>query len=385
MSTHRKPAGVAPAARALDAHASAQLLCELSCAHGIAGHEGEVRTVIKQALATCGIEPFFDGLGSMIYRLPAGGLDAEGGSAATSTSAASAAAPKKILLCAHLDEVGFITRSISPEGILWLLPVGGVKANAKEMQLVHVLGRDGTHHQGILNCRRDSAGNVGECYVDLGVDSDDEVRALGVAEGAPVTFATTATTLGETRVLGKALDDRAGCLVLIQTLLSMVEKNLKPQVDIYFAFTTSEEVGTRGGRTCAQLIQPDAFIAVDVANHPELDRGFKNHRKLGAGPMIELYDKTMVPNAALLDAVRAAFTSANITWQEDMFGGGGTDAAQAHLTGGGIPSCVVGVPLRYCHGPASLADLRDAFALRSGLEALLGGLTPATMNAFTSY
>lgn len=218
--------------------------------------------------------------------------------------------------------------------MLFLLPVGNVLPKSCDMQAVRVTSEDGGKLFGILNATRTAQGTIEELYVDLGFDSEEEARAQGVAEGAMVTFATDARMLAPERVAGKALDDRAGCTALVEACRTMASDAGRKN-DLYFAFTSSEEVGTRGGRTVTELVEPDLIVAIDTANHAELDRGFKNHRQLGEGFMLEHYDKTMSPNRKLLRAARRLFETGGLAFQRDMFGGGGTDAGAAHLAGGG--------------------------------------------------
>ena len=141
-----------------------ELLLRLSSADAIAGDEGEVRTLIKEALGNFAGEIFFDGLGSMVFHLPP----------AVKTEHA-----PKLLFCAHMDEVGFIVRSISPEGMLFLLPVGNVLPKSCDMQAVRVTSEDGGKLFGILNTTRTAQGTIEELYVDLGFDSEEEARAQG--------------------------------------------------------------------------------------------------------------------------------------------------------------------------------------------------------------
>lgn len=346
-----------------------ELLLGLSSADAIAGDEGEVRLLIKKALGGLGGEAFFDGLGSMVFHLP---------------PAAGAGHAPKILFCAHMDEVGFIVRSISPEGMLHLLPVGNVLSKSCDMQAVRVTAEDGAKLFGILNATRTSEGAIEDRYVDLGFDSEGEVRAHGVAEGAMVAFATDACMLSPERIAGKALDDRAGCLALAEAYGTLASDAGRMN-DLYFAFTSSEEVGTRGGRTVTELVQPDLVVAVDTANHSELDRGFRNNRLLGAGFMLEHYDKTMSPNRKLLRAVRTLFEEEGLAFQRDMFGGGGTDAGAAHLTGGGRLALVLGIPLRYCHGSCSIADFRDIEGAAKAAVALSRGLDRQQIDEFLAW
>ena len=341
------------------------LITRLSNADAIAGDEDEVRSIILEECSGLADEVLFDGLGSAIFHKRGNGEN-----------------PVKLLFMAHMDEVGFIVRSISGDGMLYLLPVGGVLDKSKEMQLVRVTTLAGEKYDGIMNVTRDGAGKVADIYVDLGLDSAEEVRALGVAEGDRVCFATEARMLQKGIVAGKAMDDRTGCYVIAEALRALAGGC---DNDVYFAATSSEEVGTRGGRTSCEVVRPDLAVAVDTANHPELDRGFKNHRLLGHGPMLEHYDKTMSPNRRLLAHVRGLFEAEGIPYQRDLMGGGGTDAGSAHLVGGGRLALVLGVPLRYCHGSCSLASGDDLDAAVRAVVALCRGVSARDLAGFTSY
>ena len=346
-------------------------LIELSCADAIAGDEGEVRHLLQEKISNMGFaEVFYDGLGSLIVHLPP-----------TKTEQGKAA---KLLFMAHMDEVGFIVRSISPIGMLYLLPVGHVLPKSCDMQLVRLTADDGRKLRGILNSTRDDNSVISDIYTDLGVDSEAEVRDYGVAEGRMVTFDTNASMLSDERVAGKALDDRVGCAALLKAL-DLLNQQSERINDVYIAFSSSEEVGTRGGKTVADLVKPDIAVAVDTANHPEMDRGFRNHRQLGAGFMLEHYDKTMSPNRDLLRFAKALFEKHELSYQRDMFGGGGTDAGLAHLVDGGRLALVIGIPLRYCHASCSIADLRDIEGAANAVAALAQELDAAQLDSFLAW
>src|SRR5699024_952906 len=125
------------------------------------------------------------------------------------------------------------------------------------------------------------------------------------------------------------MDDRSGCWSLVNAMKEL--RNTDVDVNVVAAFTSSEEVGIRGGRLVYKIIDPDVFFAVDVAMNPELDRGFMNTRKLGYDPMLEFFDKTMIPNPKLVSFVRKVADDKQLSYQKDMFKGGGTDAGTAHL------------------------------------------------------
>jgi putative aminopeptidase FrvX len=242
--------------------------------------------------------------------------------------------------------------------MVYLAILGGVEDRAKSMQLVRVTTHKGEKVEGLLNVERDAKGQIQQVYVDFGFDSIAAVLAAGLDVGNMVCFASDYRELSAQGIVaGKAMDDRASCFALAQAMLAL--RSVELDVNVVAAFTSSEEVGMRGGRLTAQMVQPDIFFAIDVAKNPELDRGFMNTRKLGQGPMFEFYDKTMVPNPKLLRLLCKVADDAHLPYQKDMFKGGGTDAGTAHLENSGMLAAVLGIPLRYCHDPYSFASQQD--------------------------
>lgn len=317
------------------------LLEKLSNADGIAANEDKVRKVILNELGMYKDSTSYDRLGSLLI-----------------TKKSYEDNAPTVMFAAHLDEVGFMVRNISEIGMVYLMPVGGVEDRAKINQLVRIITQNGTKFEGLLNVTKNSKGQIEDMYVDLGFDSKKEVLSKGIQIGDMVVFDSVFRVLNNSKIVaGKAMDDRAGVFALA-TAMKLLYK-IKLNVNIVAAFTSSEEVGCRGARTSTNLINPDLIFAVDVAKHPELDQGFTNHRKLGFGPMIEFYDKTMIPNRKLINFVRNLAKSKGIPYQEDMFKGGGTDAGTSHLEHKGIASAVLGFPIKYCHDPYSYANIVD--------------------------
>ncbi|WP_155286889.1 aminopeptidase [Lacticaseibacillus zhaodongensis] len=320
---------------------SFELLRKLSNTDGVASNEQDVRAIIKDELSDYTDNFSYDGIGSLIV----------------TKSAIEKNAPT-IMFAAHMDEVGFMIRYISDIGIAYLQPLGGVEERAKHSEIVRATTNAGKKIEGVLNSTEDAAGNIADTYVDFGFSSKEEFLSSGLDVGDMVVFASDYRELTPDGVVaGKAMDDRSGCYSLIRAMQALKDEEL--HVNVVAAFTGSEEVGTRGGRLTSHIVNPDLFFAIDVAKNPELDRGFKNTRKIGHGPMFEFYDKTMVPNPKLLKLVRKISDAADLPYQKDMFKGGGTDAGTAHLENYGTASMVLGLPLRYCHNPYSLASKRD--------------------------
>lgn len=315
-----------------------ELLKRLCQCDAIAANEDEVRKVLVENING---QVTYDGLGSVIVNHKGLG--------------------PKLMFCAHMDEVGFLVKNISDIGMLNVIPVGGVKDSAKGFQPVNVTIDNGTKVKGLMNCSYDDNNRVKDIYVDIGLDSRDEVIAAGVNIGDMVSFDSKSYILNDHVMMAKALDDRVGCYVLKE--IDRRIKTMNHDNDVYLCFTSSEEVGTRGGKCTTDIINPDIIFAVDVACAPDLVRDYRNQRKIGKGCLIVHYDKTMIPNKKFLRWLKDKARENNIKFQCDMFSGGGTDAANAHMVNGGKLSIVLGIPLRYCHGTYSMVDLDDVESL----------------------
>jgi len=236
----------------------------------------------------------------------------------------------------------------------------------------------------VLNSTEDAAGDVQLTYVDFGFNSKAEFIASGLDVGNMVVFASDYRELSSDGVVaGKAMDDRAGCFSLVRAMQALKDETLA--VNVVAAFTSSEEVGTRGGRLTSHILNPDLFFAIDVAKNPELDRGFMNTRKLGKGPMFEFYDKTMVPNPKLMHFLCNTADDANLPYQKDMFKGGGTDAGSAHLENNGTASAVLGLPLRYCHNPYSFAAKQDLVTMSELVQLLAHKINRTSINEIYNF
>lgn len=343
------------------------ILEKLSNADSVASNESEVRNIIRNSLKEYSNYFTYDGLGSLMVH-----KNCKIDNAPT------------IMFAAHMDEVGFMIRNISDIGFAYLMPLGGVEGRAKINQLVRVTTQSGKKIEGLMNVIRNDQNQIEDMYVDFGCDSKEEVEKLGIQIGDMVVFDSKFRLLQQgSTVTGKAMDDRAGDFSLIKAMKALIDKDLK--VNVVAAFTSSEEVGTRGARLCSHIVNPDLFFAVDVAKHPELDRGFTNHRKLGHGPMIEFYDKTMVPNRKLINYLRDLTNKESISVQQDMFKGGGTDAATAHLENNGIISAVLSFPIKYCHDPYSFANVNDFETMSQLIQSISENMDEGTIKDFYAY
>ena len=340
------------------------LLKALSEADAIASSEQEVRQILLDEADRLHKEVRFDGLGSVLIRLN----ESDG---------------PKAMICAHMDEVGFIVRSISSEGAIDVLPVGNVRMAARQLQPVRITTREESKIPGLLDGER-NGNDVGSLRVDIGARSYDEVVQAGVRPGDRVTFDTTFQVLPHQRVMGKAFDDRLGCYLLVALLRELSETELPAEV--WLVASSSEEVGLRGGQTATRAVAPDVAIVLDTACWAKnFDYGAANHRQLGKGPMLVLSDKSLIAPPKLIALVERVSAEAEIPLQLDMFSNGGTDGGAVHLSGTGVPTVVIGPATRHGHCAASIADCRDIMQTQALLSALITSFTRETVAHLTDF
>lgn len=340
------------------------LLKALSEADAIAASEQEVRQILLDEAARLGKEVRFDGLGSVLIRLN----EADG---------------PKVMICAHMDEVGFIVRSISAEGAIDVLPVGNVRMAARQLQPVRITTREESKIPGLLDGER-TGSDVSTLRVDVGAHSYDEVIQAGIRPGDRVTFDTSFQVLPHQRIMGKAFDDRLGCYLLVTLMREWHDAELPAEV--WLVASSSEEVGLRGGQTAARAVEPDLAIVLDTACWAKnFDYGAANHRQLGKGPMLVLSDKSLIAPPKLTSWIETVAAGVGIPLQLDMFSNGGTDGGAVHLTGTGIPTVVIGPATRYGHCAASIADCHDIIQTQTLLSALITRLTRETVVHLTDF
>ncbi len=342
-----------------------ELLKRLSQADAIAANEQEVRDIILDHARRRQKTVLFDGLGSVAIRL-------------------NESAGPKVMICAHMDEVGFMVRNISNEGAVEVIPIGNVRMLARFMQPVRITTAGGAKVGGLLDGDLQGA-EAQNLRVDIGAASAREAAAAGVAIGDMVTFATPFQRLPTAgRVMGKAFDDRLGCWLLLALLDALERQPL--DAEIWLAASSSEEVGLRGGQTAARMIKPDLALVLDTACWAKnFDFGAANHRQIGAGPLLVMYDKTLVPPRRLLRWIQDTALRCAIPLQTDMFSNGGTDGGGIHLSDAGVPTAAIGVPTRHGHCAASIADLGDAERCLALLTALVTGLNAETYRRLTDF
>lgn len=271
---------------------------------------------------------------------------------------------KKLLFCAHMDEIGFIVTFIEEDGFLRCAPVGGIDWNAAAYsRVVFENGRSGVliPEDGVKP--EDYKGDA--FVVDIGAKSRAEAARL-IKIGDCFALEGGLFSLAGSRICGRPLDDKLGCAVL----MSAAKESASFQNDITFVFSVQEEVGLRGARTAAFDVVPDFGIAVDVTLTGDTKGAKPMAVSLGKGAAIKIKDKSVICDAYLTEKIAGLAREKGIPHQKEILTVGGSDTAALQLAGAGCRASCVSIPLRYCHSGVETADMKDVQAARDLICAL---------------
>lgn len=341
-------------------------LKKLSDADGIASNEGEVRDVLLAELKDTNTEVCTDGLGSLIFTKISNKSDIS------------------IMICGHMDEVGFMVRSISELGLIHLMVVGGVKPIAQHLQKVRITTSTGEKISAVINGTYHD-GKTENLYCDIGATTAEEVRALGIEVGDMVTYATEFEKFAVPDIYaGKAMDDRLACFVIGELMKELDQEELN--CTVHFAATSSEEVGIRGAKTAVQKMNPDIVFVIDVATFStEFVRNHTNQRQIGQGPILTHFDRTLAPNREMLKFVKETAAAEDLPLQLDMFNSGGTDGGEAHKVNEGKPTVVNILPVRYGHCAYSIVNQKDIEQMIQLYKAMLRNFDETTYQKMVTF
>lgn len=292
----------------------------------------------------------------------------------------------KVMVAAHMDEIGFLVKHIDDKGFLRLQPVGGWDARNMVAQRVWVHGHAGTSLLGALmpgtkpvhlqtQEEQNKPPKIEEFFVDVGLPAD-EVKAM-VEVGDMVTMARTTERLGN-NVVSKTLDNRLSVFVMIEALRAVGEH----ACDILAVATTQEEVGLRGVSTAAYALEPDIGIALDVtlANDFPGPSDHEHVTRLGAGAAIKIMDSSLLCHPKLVRHFRDVAERNNIPYQLEILPRGGTDAGGIQRSRSGVPSFTLSIPTRYVHTVNEMAAISD---IEAAIELLARYLEDAHTRTYT--
>lgn len=327
------------------------LITTLAEAYGPVGQESGVRQTIEQL-----IKPYVD----EIRTDPLGNLIAyKSGSSSE----------HRIMLSAHMDEIGLMVTHIDENGFLRFQPLGGVGPWTSLGQRVRFA--DGTVGAVSSEKLKDIKElEFDKMFIDIGATSAGEAQQK-VRIGSVACFDRTVAVQGK-RLSGKALDDRVGCAVLVEALRRLEA----PVSDVYAVFSVHEEVGARGAGPAAYSIDPTVGIAIDVTPTGDTPEGEKLPVKLGEGVAIKVKDRSLLTHPKVKEHLAELAEKAGIKHQYEVLGYGGTDAGTIHTIRAGIPSGAISIPVRYVHTPVEMVDLDDVEAAVELTCALLESPVP---------
>ena len=327
------------------------LMKTLTATCGISGREKAISDKLLTIVAPLADKCYNDAMGNLIC-----------------LKKGSAAKPRRVLLAAHMDEIGFIVNFVEDNGFLRVAPIGGIDYTAAAGSLV--VFENGT--KGVLVSEGDrksgEAPKAEKCYVDIGAKNRREAEKR-VKIGDCCALCPSLTRLVGGRVTGRPLDDRIGCAVM----LDIARRLTAPQDDIYYVFSVQEEVGCRGAKPAAFGIAPELALIFDVTATGDTVGAAPMAVKLGGGAAVKIKDKSVICDASLVSELLAVAKEKKITAQCEILTFGGTDTSAVQMTGLGCRAGAISIPCRYIHSGVEMIDMADARAAADLSIAYLGG------------
>ncbi len=316
-----------------------ELLKKLTGAWGPSGCEGKITEVIKNEVEAISDEIYTDALGNLICRKKGNG--------------------KKVMFASHMDEIGIVVTFIDEKGFLRFADVGG-------LYLRNLINRRVRFENGIIGVIGTEENNekrqMAKMFIDIGAKDREEAEKM-VSIGDMAVFEGE-LSLQNGKIISKALDNRAGCYVLIEAM-----KRVKSENDLYFCFTTQEEVGLRGARTAAFKIEPEYALSVDVTDIGDTPKAPKMAVKLGNGAAVKVMDYSVITSHEVREKLIEVAERRGIKYQREIMMEGGTDAGVIHFTKGGVKTGGISIPTRYIHSPSEMIDEKD---LAASIDLLIG-------------
>ncbi len=338
---------------------------KLSNACGVTGRENEVKDLMIQLLKPYADEIQVDKMENVI-----------------AIKKGKAKAPK-IMLAAHMDEVGLMVKTITKDGFLQFSKMGGIDDRILPAQKVAVYTKKGIY-PGIIGSKpphiqkeeeRKKILAYDDLFIDVGAENKEDAAAMGIAIGDPVAFDIKYVKLGKDAVIGKAFDNRAGCITMVEALKLLK----KTECTVCAVGTVQEEVGLRGAATAAFGVDPDLAIALDVTIAGDVPgvREFDTTVKMGKGPALTISDSGLITHPKVLRWLIETAEEEKIPFQIESGLLGSTDAARISMTRQGIPSGNISIATRYIHSPVGMLSIKD---IENGAK-----LTAAAIQKATKY
>ncbi len=350
------------------------LLKELTEANGVSGYEQEVRQILGREMANLTDTVEHDKMGSVM-----------------GVKAGTAESPR-IMVIAHMDEIGFMVKEITPDGYVKFLPLGGWwghVALGQRMRIITskgpVLGVVGSQPPHLLpQEERKKVLEIKDMFIDVGVQKKFDVKKkLGIKLGDPIVPDSQFTIMGNPKMyMAKAFDNRVACAIVIDVLKKL--QRVKHPNTMLGCASVQEEVGLRGAQTLAHIGNPDVCIVVDTGIAQDMPPNSpKKDEHLGAGPAVLIYDAVMIPNLKLRDLVVKTAEEKKIPYHLTYMERGGTDGGRVHISRAGVPSIVIGPPVRYIHSHNGILNRTDYDNTVKLLTEIIKKLNTTTVKSFT--
>ena len=363
-----------PQSQPSQADETVRLLQSLADAPGPSGFEEPVRKIMVQHMKPLAGKLSYDGLGSVI--------------------AVQGSSGPRIMVDAHMDELGGVIRRVTPEGYLTMQMLGGWLDQALVDQRWTIIGSKGpvravTGIRDIHIVPADERNKVfprDSLFLDVGAKNAAEVAALGLEPGDPVAPDAPFEILNGTQnYLGKGWDDRVGCAVLIAAMQKLAHAAHPNQV--FWVATVQEEVGLRGAHTASDVVKPEIGIAIEggVTRDAPGVRPEEAQELLGGGPAIFLYDSSELPNRKFVTLIKQVARQKNIPLQTDLIQGYGDDSAEIQKSNGGVPTVNLVVPVRYTHAHNGIMNRGDFDKMVDLVVAILQSLDAKSVAALRDF
>ncbi|MGE4378880.1 MAG: M42 family metallopeptidase [Candidatus Izemoplasmatales bacterium] len=327
---------------------------------GISGQEKYVRNYMRLNLEKISEEIVEDNLGSVFGGI---NLDSNG---------------PTVMIAGHMDEVGAMVKEITKNGLIKLLPIGGISPSVVISQHMNIVIEDGTFVPGVIGAKpphllRDKSttqvSSFDDFFLDIGADSYDHAKELGVRIGQQVVFENNYKESKDgKKIFSKAWDNRFGSAMALDILETIKKEDLNCR--LFAGANVQEEVGLRGATTSSFKLKPDLFIAVDCSPCSDTFEQSEVGGTLGAGFMVRFYDPRALLHQGMKKFIEEVAEKNNIKYQyyNSM---GGTDAAAVQLSREGVLVCTIGMPSRYIHSTTSIIHKDDYLAVKSQILAML--------------
>jgi len=331
-----------------------ETLKTISTAYGPAGNESRIAHIIREMVAPYADETRIDAMGNLIVTR----RGKEGG--------------KRIMLAAHMDHIGFVVTHIDEKGFARLHNVGGVsKTNSTFRRVVFENGVNGIvasepeKPEAAMLPKNDHL--LTDMYIDLGASSRAEAEAL-ISVGDFAVYAPEFFELGSDMVAGTAMDNRAGCAILVETLKALGDT----RNEVVAVFTVQEEVGLRGAQAAAYDVSPDIGIALDVTPAGDTPKESRFSVNMGAGIAVKIMDRSVICHPAVVRALENAARRCGAKYQREVLIAGGTDTAAIQRSRAGVPCGALSIPSRYIHSACEVVSLSD---MENGVKLLTAFLS----------